>query len=61
MTRANEVCGCGIPAHHKPFWHRTMEHECIHHNHSACKLCRMFDGIERRLRAEIEHGPFVVL
>ena len=58
-------CPCGVLRSMVPAFHRrAMVHDCMYHQRRACGWCRQVDRtmsqIVARLRAEVEHGPFIV-
>lgn|SRR6266496_855707 len=59
------TCPCGVMRSIMPAFHRAAtDHDCVHHPRRSCGTCRSADrmlaGVVARLRAEVEHGPFIV-
>lgn len=65
------ACGCGVPVSAPQAFHQTRDCDCRHHDLSECRTCavevlarhqldELLPEIERRLKAEAEHGPFIV-
>lgn len=58
-------CPCGVPKTAAPAFHRASTvHDCVRHASWLCGHCRrvqkMIAQIEARLKAEAEHGPFII-
>ena len=61
MMPARKVCPCGAAVKALGIFHRWEQHDCVAHQANVCLVCRLIAGAERRLRVEVEHGPFVLL
>lgn len=71
FLRFFDRCGCGVLDSTARAFHQTANHACRHHDLGKCRECasevlaryqldELLPEIERRLRAEAEHGPFLV-